>query len=60
MLILTRRPGEALVIGTGADAVKVYVLGNKGNQTRLGVDGPKHIAVDREEIAERKAQQGAK
>ena len=50
MLILTRRMGETVVIG---DDVTVTVLGVKGNQVRLGVNAPKHVAVHREEIYER-------
>lgn len=47
MLILSRRVGEALTIG---DEVTVTVLSVKGNQVRLGVQAPRHIAVHREEI----------
>jgi carbon storage regulator len=50
MLILTRRVGETLVIG---DEVTVTVLGVRGNQVRLGVNAPKHVAVHREEIYQR-------
>lgn len=53
MLILTRRPSEALQIGEG---FTVTVLGVKGNQVRIGVEAPRHIAIDRDEIAERKKQ----
>jgi carbon storage regulator len=50
MLILTRRVGESVVIG---EDVTVTVLGVKGNQVRIGINAPKHVAVHREEIAER-------
>ena len=50
MLILTRRVGEAVMIG---EEVTVTVLGVKGNQVRIGVDAPKTVSVHREEIFDR-------
>lgn len=50
MLILTRRIGEALMIGGD---ITVTVLGVNGQQVRLGVHAPKDVPVHREEIAER-------
>lgn len=47
MLILTRRIGETLMVG---DEVTVTVLGVKGNQVRIGVNAPREVAVNREEI----------
>ena len=57
MLILTRRVGETVMIG---DEVTITVLGVKGNQVRVGINAPKHVAVHREEIYERikREQQG--
>ena len=50
MLILTRRVGEKLVIG---DNVTVTVLGVKGHQVRIGIDAPRDVSVNREEIYQR-------
>jgi carbon storage regulator len=51
MLILTRRVDETLLIG---DDIRVVVLGIKGQQIKLGIEAPREMAVDREEIRERK------
>lgn len=53
MLILTRRIGETLCIG---EDIKLTVFGIKGNQVRFGIDAPKEVRIDREEIRERKNQ----
>ncbi|BBM03118.1 hypothetical protein GL2_31920 [Microbulbifer sp. GL-2] len=47
MLILTRRIGENLRIGT---KVSVTVLEVKGDLVKVGVDAPKSISVHREEV----------
>lgn len=47
MLLLTRCPGESVIIG---DEIKITLLGVRGNQVRLGIDAPKNISVHREEI----------
>lgn len=54
MLILTRRPDETVVIGQN---IRVRVMGVNGNQVRIGIDAPKNIEVDREEIHEKKQQE---
>ena len=49
MLVLSRRQGQAIVIG---DNVVVRVVELKGDQVRLGIDAPRSVIVHREEIAE--------
>ena len=50
MLILTRRIGEKLIIG---ENVTVTILGVKGRQIRIGIDAPRDVTVNREEIFQR-------
>lgn len=50
MLILTRRAGETVMIGSD---ISITVLGVKGNQVRIGINAPRDVAVHREEIFER-------
>ena len=48
MLILTRKVGEAIIIG---DYVEVVVLGiNEYGQAKLGINAPRSVSVHREEI----------
>lgn len=49
MLVLSRRKGEAVIIG---DGIKVTVIDVKGDQIRLGIDAPRTISVHREEVYE--------
>lgn len=51
MLILTRKPGEVIMIG---DHIKVVIKDIDGGHVRLGIDAPRNIQVDREEIRARK------
>lgn len=49
MLVLTRRTGEAIVIG---GAIHVVVLGVEGERVRLGIVAPRDVAVLRAELAD--------
>ena len=47
MLVLSRRPGESIMIGTD---VVITVLEVSGETVRVGVRAPREIAVHREEV----------
>ena len=47
MLILTRRPGERVVIG---EDILITVMGVSGHTVRLGIEAPEGISIFREEI----------
>lgn len=49
MLVLTRKPGQAITIG---DSVEVYVVDVRGDQVRLGIRAPRDISVLRSEIVD--------
>ena len=50
MLILSRRPGEAITIG---DSVCMRVLEVKGGQVKLGIEAPSDVNVLRTELKDR-------
>lgn len=47
MLVLSRKPLESVTIG---DEVKITILSISGKQVRIGIEAPSDIAVHREEI----------
>lgn len=47
MLVLTRRPGESIMIN---DNIRVEVLTHVGNTIRIGIQAPPEIPVHREEV----------
>ncbi len=49
MLVLSRRPGEALVIG---DGIRVVILSVEGERVRVGIEAPREVPVLRAELAE--------
>ena len=47
MLVLTRRPGESIVIG---DGIKLTVVTVGPGRVKIGIEAPPHVRIDREEI----------
>ena len=50
MLVLSRKRGEAIVIGNG---ITVTVLAVDGDRVKLGVVAPAEVPVHREEVYQR-------
>jgi carbon storage regulator len=48
MLVLSRKPGEKVIIG---GAITLTVVALSRNTVRLGIDAPAHIRILRDEIA---------
>jgi carbon storage regulator len=51
MLILSRNIGETVHVG---DDIEITVVAVHGHQVRFGINAPREVVVDREEIANRK------
>jgi carbon storage regulator len=51
MLILSRRRGEAVQIGK---SIRITVIDMQGSKVKIGIEAPREIPVDRDEIYERK------
>ena len=47
MLILTRKPGESILIG---DDIEVTITSIDQNKVRVGIKGPAHVPIYREEL----------
>lgn len=47
MLVLTRQPGESVVIG---DNVTVTIISIEGDRVKLGITAPKEVSIYREEL----------
>jgi carbon storage regulator len=51
MLVLMRKPGEAIQIGPN---ILVTLVSLERNRARIGIEAPRNVVIDREEVAERK------
>jgi carbon storage regulator len=50
MLVLSRKAGEEILIG---GCIRVTVVGVNGNRVRIGIDAPRDLSINREEIHRR-------
>ena len=54
MLVLTRMRGEAILVGEA----RITIEAVRGDKVRLGIEAPRSIRIDREEIALAKQAEG--
>ncbi len=47
MLVLTRKAGEGIIVGSD---IRLVVLDVKGRQVRLGVEAPSTVQIHRDEV----------
>lgn len=51
MLMLSRREGESIMIG---DEIRIVIVSVEGRSIKVGIEAPRDIPVDREEVYIRK------
>lgn len=49
MLVLTRKPGETLMLG---EDIEVKIVSVDGDQVKIGIEAPKSLKIYRSEIYE--------
>lgn len=54
MLVLTRKPGEGIIIG---DDIKITVVEAKGGGIRIGIDAPADKKIYRQEVYDKICQE---
>jgi len=47
VLVLTRKPGEKILIG---DDIVITVLDSRGDGVRIGIDAPRGVGIQRAEV----------
>ncbi len=50
MLVLERKPEEAIIIDTGKERITIKVMNIRGDKVRLGFVAPGYVTVHREEV----------
>lgn len=51
MLVLSRKVGEVIVVGSN---IRITVVAVKGEKVRIGISAPKDVTVDRQEIHDKR------
>lgn len=54
MLILSRKPGDAILVG---DGIRIVVVSTDRGGVRLGIEAPADVTILREEIVEQIAEE---
>ena len=57
MLILTRKLDQKILIGDGPALITITVVEIESGKVRLGIEAPRDVAVDREEVRKAKKAQ---
>ncbi len=52
-LVLTRRPGESIIIGEGENEIIVTVVKIQKNSARISIKAPPNVKIVREEIKDK-------
>lgn len=47
MLVITRKPGQRVLIG---ENIEIQIVDVQGDQVRIGIDAPKDISIVRKEL----------
>ncbi len=50
MLVLTRKPGEGIIIG---ENITIKIIELKGGSIRIGIDAPRETKIYRQEVYDR-------
>ena len=50
ILVLSRKKDEKIIIGDGDNKITIMIIEIRGDKCRLGIEAPKEIPINREEV----------